>query len=115
MSATGSVMTICAPPSPRRLRDARDLPGVRQLAETNAAQHEPAEHRALPPAPLTARVGPYAELLASSLLVQQCFLRHRLVLVPTRSPTPRPSPRRGTPARAAAPGPRRRPAPSSRS
>src|SRR5262249_50361818 len=82
MSATGSVMTMCAPPSPRRLGDAGDLPGVRQLSETNATQHEPAEHRPLPPAPLAARVGAHTDLLAPPLLVQQCFLRHRLVLVP---------------------------------
>src|SRR5262245_47186928 len=115
MSATGSVMTMCAPPSPRRLGDAGNLPCVRQLAETDAAQHEPAEHGPLPSAPLAARVRAHTELRAPPLLVQQCFLRHRLVLVLTRSPTPRPCPRRGTPARAGAPGLRRRLAPSSRS
>src|SRR5436189_121045 len=80
MSATGSVMTMCEPPSPRRLGDAGDLPRMRQLTETDATQHESTEHGTLPPAPLAARVGAHGELGARPLLVQECFLRHRFVL-----------------------------------
>src|SRR5436305_1388219 len=119
MSATGSVMTMDAPPpSPGRLRDAGDLPRVRQLAETDAAQHESAEHGSLPSAPLAPRIGAHAELGAPPLLVHQCLLRHLSALSPSptrRWRTPPPSPRRGTRAPAATRAPRRRPSPWSRS
>src|SRR6478672_8252536 len=75
MSAMGSVMDMW-PPSPTRLGHARDLAGVSQLAEADAAQHELAEHGARAAAALAAGVGPYLELRLALLLLDERLFRH---------------------------------------
>src|SRR5690242_16876143 len=84
MSAIGSVIVIRAAPSPRRLRDAGDLDGVRHLSQTDAAQAEVAIHRPRPPTATAAGVGADLELRLPLLLVDQCLLRHRITPEPGR-------------------------------
>src|SRR5947209_14375454 len=116
MSAIGSVITMA---SPRCLRHAGDVALVGELPKTDAAQHEPAEHRTLPPAAGAPRVGPRAELPSGPrLLLDQCLLRHRRSWIPVPTPTraaparsPRVGPRTGSRASAGARGLRRRPVP----
>src|SRR5690348_4613512 len=93
MSAMGSVIVTAATPSPRRLRQAGDLPGVAHLAQTDPAQAEGAIHRARPAAAATARVTAHLELRCALLLVDECLLGH-LYLCPI--------PRDGTGSRARA-------------
>src|SRR3954452_2076578 len=77
MSAIGSVIVISvAPPSPARLGDARDLPGVHELAQADAAELELAVHRVRPAAALAAGVRPHLELRLLRRLVLQSGLRH---------------------------------------
>jgi hypothetical protein len=77
MSAIGSVITTADPPSPRRFRHAGNLPLVRKLPKTNAAQHEIAEDGPRAPTPRAPGIGPDLELSAGPLLLlDQCLLRH---------------------------------------
>src|SRR5262245_7333786 len=77
MSATGSVIvTAAALPSPAGLRDARDLPGVREVAETDAAEPELAVHRARAAAPPATGVRAHLELRLALLLLDECLLGH---------------------------------------
>src|SRR5215208_2698499 len=76
-SAMGSVIVTRRPPLPRCLRHARDLPGVRHLAETDATEPELAVHRARSAAPATACVRAHLELRLALLLLNECFLGHR--------------------------------------
>src|SRR5207249_3980871 len=71
--------------SPTRLRDAGDLAGMDQLAETDAAQPELAVHRLRAPAPPTPGVRPHLELGLALLLLDECLLGHALrnPLIPT--------------------------------
>src|ERR1041384_6268288 len=62
MSEMGSVIVIGRLPSPARLRDAGDLPGVHELAQADTAQAELPVHGVRPAAPLAAGVGTDLEL-----------------------------------------------------
>src|SRR5262245_65177207 len=88
MSAIGSVMTMA---SPRGLRHAGDVALVGEIAKTDAAQHEPAEHRTLAATAGAPCVGQRTELPPGPrLLLDQCLLRHRCSWI-------RPMPTRTTP------------------
>src|SRR6516162_9445630 len=77
MSAMGSVMVIVsALPSPAGLGDARQLAGVRQLAQADAAQPELAVHGTRTAAPAAPRVGPHLELRRALLLLDERLLGH---------------------------------------
>src|SRR4051794_39171333 len=98
MSAIGSVMVMATGPfSPRfpsyrraygvqvcwsvlptGLGDARQLAGVRHLADAHPAQAELAVDGAGPAAALAAGVGAHGELRLAPRLLDQCLLRHRL-------------------------------------
>src|SRR5262245_40983457 len=88
MSAIGSVMVIGPAPSPRRLRHARSLSGVRELAQADPAQAELAVHRARPAAPPAPRVGANLELRRALLLVDQRLLGHRYPCASRRNGNP---------------------------
>src|SRR5262245_41267026 len=77
MSAMGSVIVIgLPPPSPTRLGHAGDLAGVRELAQTQAAQREPPVDRSRAAAAAAPRVAPHLELGRRFLLVTESFLGH---------------------------------------
>src|SRR5437763_9390646 len=76
MSAIGSVIVIAVPLSPARLGDAGQLAVVRQLAETDAAQPELAEHGARSSTPAAPGVRAHLELGLALLLLDQCLLGH---------------------------------------
>src|SRR5690242_8812309 len=78
MSAMGSVMVMRAPPSPRALRHAGDLPCVRHLSQADAAETEVAVHRARSTTAAAARVRTNLELRLAQRLVDQCLLCHSL-------------------------------------
>src|SRR5215218_19165 len=85
MSAIGSVI-MRAPPasrpaSPRRLRHARDLTGVRHRAEADPAEAEALVHRARTAATAATRVPAHLELRCALLLLDKGFLCH-LFLTP---------------------------------
>src|SRR5579883_2292501 len=80
-SAIGSVIVIAGLLSPARLRHARDLPGVDQLPQADAAQPELAEHGPRPAATLATRVPPHLELGLFGLLDLERLLGH-VVLLP---------------------------------
>src|SRR5882724_11488583 len=77
-SATGSVMLIGSDTvlSPAGLADTRDFPPEGQLAETDAAQTELAEHRARAPTALAAGVRPRRVLGCALALLDHALLRH---------------------------------------
>src|SRR5262245_9474913 len=79
MSAIGSVMVMPAP-SPARLRHARDLTGVHHLPQADPAQAELAVHRVRTAAAVAARVRPHLELRLAPGLLDECLLRHELLL-----------------------------------
>src|SRR5690242_13813425 len=80
MSAIGSVIVIeVLPSSPARLGHARDLPGVHELAQADAAELELAVHRVRPAAALAAGVRPHLELRLLRRFVLQSGLRHALL------------------------------------
>src|ERR1043166_5599803 len=74
MSAMGSVMVMAG--SPTRLRDARELTGVRELAEADPAQPELPVVRAWTAAPLAPVVPVRGELRFALLLLDQTLLCH---------------------------------------
>src|SRR5579863_3812313 len=77
MSATGSVIVMSAfLPSPARLGDPGDLPGVHHDAQTDATQPELAQHGPGPATTAAPGVGPHLELGRSLLLLDQCLLGH---------------------------------------
>src|SRR3954470_19749126 len=61
---------------PAALGDARQLAGVRHLAEAHAAEPELAVHRVRSPAPLAAGVAAHGELRLARGLVDKCLLGH---------------------------------------
>jgi hypothetical protein len=65
-----------SPPSPARLRQARDLAGVGELAQAHTAEAELPEHRAGPAAATAAGVAAHLELGLRGGLVDQCLLCH---------------------------------------
>src|SRR5262245_55955034 len=95
MSAMGSVMVMMRLPSPARLGHARQLAGVRQLAQADTAQPELAEHGVRPAATTATGVRPHLELGLALLLVDERLLRHyrpsRLNGKPMASSRARPS------------------------
>src|SRR3954466_13571213 len=81
MSAIGSVIVIGSPPpSPGRLGDAGDLPGVRHVAEADAAEAELAIHGLRSPALPAPRVRAHLVLGLPLLLLDQCLLGHYFLL-----------------------------------
>src|SRR3954447_10809494 len=88
-SAMGSVIDMCDLPA--RLRHAGDVAGVRQLAQADPAQAEPAVHRARAAAAPTAGIGPRRELRRPLLADDLRLLRHQVlrVLTPPRPRSPR--------------------------
>src|SRR5438105_2756856 len=95
MSAMGSVMVIrCRPlPSPAGLGHARQLAGVGQNSNADAAEPELAVHRARPAAPPATGVGAHLELGLALLLFNQCFLCHQLCCPSRRNGNPKASSR----------------------
>src|SRR3546814_5161473 len=77
MSEIGSVMVMVGLPSPARLGDAGDLPGVHHLAEADPAEAELAVHGVRTTAPLAPRVGAHLELRCALLLLDDCLLAHQ--------------------------------------
>src|SRR5262249_17964368 len=61
---------------PAGLLDARELPGVAQLAEAHTAELELAEHGVGPTAALAAGVGAHLELRLACRLLFECLLGH---------------------------------------
>src|SRR5262245_54648178 len=89
-SATGSVMFIAATsPLPAGLDDARDVPGQRQLAETDAAHLELPEVRPGPAALAAARVLAHRELGRALGLGDERRLGHYLASCCVRNGMPR--------------------------
>src|SRR4029450_2704166 len=82
MSAIGSVMLTSTAPLPARLGDARQLARVGELAHTDPAQAQLAQHGPRPPAALAARVAPHLELGGALGLGDQCLLCHVVVVPP---------------------------------
>src|SRR5437899_1450961 len=76
MSATGSVMLIPQYSLPAGFTHARDFAAQREVPETNAAQAELAQVRALAAAALAARDHPRAELRLPLGLLDPALLRH---------------------------------------
>src|SRR3954452_20450405 len=76
MSAIGSVIVIVRLPSPAGLGHTRDLPGVDELAQADAAELELAVHRVRPTTALAARVRAHLELGLAVRLVLESGLRH---------------------------------------
>src|SRR5947208_15595035 len=75
--ATRSVIAVIAPPpSPARLRHTRDLSRVGEVAQTDAAQPELAEHGARPAAPAAPGVRLHLELGLALLLLDESLLGH---------------------------------------
>src|SRR3954447_17738474 len=95
MSAMGSVIVIGAPPSPARLRHTGYLTRMREVAQTDSAQPELAEHGARPPTPATPGVGLHLVLRLALLLLDECLLGHSYC----------PSRRNGNPKAASSPRP----------
>src|SRR5262245_42363771 len=79
MSAMGSVMVIAAP-SPTCLRHARNLTCVHHLTQADAAQAELAVHRVRSATATAAGVCPHLELRLALGLLDECLLRHELLL-----------------------------------
>src|ERR1700722_104705 len=88
MSAIGSVIVIGSPPSPARLRHARDLSGVHHRAEADPAQPELAEHGLWPAASLAPGIPPDLELRDFLLLLDQGLLCHNDYRVSCRNGKP---------------------------
>ncbi len=78
MSAIGSVIVIAIPPSPARLRHARNLASVDHLSQANTTQPELAIDGFWPTTSLAAGVRAYLELWCLLLLVDKCFFCHRI-------------------------------------
>src|SRR4051794_35540708 len=95
--------------SPAGLGDAGELALVRDVAQADPAQPELAVDRAGTPAPLAAGVGLDRELRLAGLLDPECCLRHLFFFSSLLRRSGR-----GSPGRAAGPGPARRSWPSSR-
>src|SRR3546814_9863989 len=76
MSEIGSVMVMVGLPSPARLGDAGDLPGVHHLAEADPAEAELAVHGVRTTAPLAPRVGAHLELRCALLLLDERSEEH---------------------------------------
>src|ERR1700681_877731 len=77
MSATGSVIVIGASlPSPARLGDAGDLPGMHHDAQADTAEAELPQYGAGPTAAPASCVRPDLELGRPLLLLDQCLLGH---------------------------------------
>src|SRR5688572_15112801 len=91
MSAIGSVIIAA---SPRSLRDAGDLAGMRQLAEAQPSQLESLVHGPRAAASATPRVRPHPELRPAPRFLDQRFLRHN---VPQPVLWTAGSPRKGNP------------------
>src|SRR5687768_12574335 len=84
MSATGSVRLIPSP-SPAGLAHTGDLAPERELAETDAAQSEPAQHGPAAPAALAAPHGPHLELGRALRPLDPTGLGHVPSLLPLSS------------------------------
>src|SRR3546814_12480620 len=76
MSEIGSVMVMVGLPSPARLGDAGDLPGVHHPAEADPAAAELAVHGVRTTAPLAPRVVAHIEIRCALLLLSKCILGH---------------------------------------
>src|SRR5579875_711765 len=76
MSAMGSVIVMCRPPSPARLGHAGDLSGMDHLPQADPAQAELAVDGLRPSAATAPRVRPDLELRRALLLLDECLLRH---------------------------------------